>query len=162
MAERALPDSSHQRLCPQSESSLPPALPDALQDQQVGVTLAPSKLLPLLWGLEHVRCCVRHLGRESVSRRRQALLYAGRQRKVHCFRSSLACKSPGRGRRGWAGTPSPSGASLHLRCYSRDGHLPGGTGLAYTASLPFLLISLRVLVSSVMGKPFLIVFSPSS
>lgn len=60
------PRGSHQRLCPQSESSLPPALPDALQDQQVGLTLASSKLLPLCWDSEHVRCCVRRLRRESL------------------------------------------------------------------------------------------------
>ena len=39
---------------------------EILQDQQVGVTQAPFKLL-LLWVLEHVRFCVHSLRLESIS-----------------------------------------------------------------------------------------------
>ena len=42
------------------------ALREALQDQQVGLTQAPFKLLPLRGDLEHVRFCVRPLRAESV------------------------------------------------------------------------------------------------
>ena len=40
---------------------------ETLQDQQVGLTQAPLKSLPLPWVLEHVRFCVRSLRVESVS-----------------------------------------------------------------------------------------------
>ena len=36
-------------------------LQETLQDQQVGLTQVPLKLLPLCWDLEYVRFCVRPL-----------------------------------------------------------------------------------------------------
>lgn len=42
-------------------------LQEALEDQQVGVTQAPFRLLLLPWVLEHVRLSVHPLGVESVS-----------------------------------------------------------------------------------------------
>ena len=45
LVEQALQDGCHQHLCPQG----------ALQDQQVGLTEAPFKLLLMPWFLEHVR-----------------------------------------------------------------------------------------------------------
>ena len=45
-------------------SSCLPPLQEALQDEQVGLTQAPSKLLLLPWVLERVRFCVCPLGVE--------------------------------------------------------------------------------------------------
>lgn len=42
-------------LLSQRESQLPPASQEVLQDQQVHLTQAHFQLLPLHWGLEHVR-----------------------------------------------------------------------------------------------------------
>ena len=44
-----------QHLCPQREPYLSPASLQTLQEQQVGLTQASFKLLPLPWDLEHVR-----------------------------------------------------------------------------------------------------------
>ena len=45
-------------LCPDGKSQLPPDFPVTLQDQQVGLTQTPFKLLLLPWFLGHVRVCV--------------------------------------------------------------------------------------------------------
>ena len=56
----------HQRLHLQRESQLPPAFWEALQDQQVGLTQASLKLLPLHWVSECVRFCRHPLRAESL------------------------------------------------------------------------------------------------
>ena len=48
-----------------SRSCLLP-LQEALQGQQMGLTLAPFKLLPLFWDSEHVRFCMCPLKVESL------------------------------------------------------------------------------------------------
>lgn len=53
-------------LLSQRESQLPPASQEVLQDQQVHLTQAHFQLLPLHWGLEHVRFSSSPLRVESL------------------------------------------------------------------------------------------------
>lgn len=56
-----------QCLCPQVSSRYLLSVQEALEDQQLSLTQAPFRLLPLPWVLEHVRFCVHPLGVKSVS-----------------------------------------------------------------------------------------------
>lgn len=58
--------SCYYHLLSQRESQLPPASQEVLQDQQVHLTQAHLKLLPLHWGLEHVRFSSSPLRVESL------------------------------------------------------------------------------------------------
>ena len=66
LVEQIPPNGHHQHLCCQGESQLSPASPEALQDQQLALTQAHFKLLPLCWVLECVRYHVCPVREESL------------------------------------------------------------------------------------------------
>ena len=66
LVEQAPQNGCHQHLCPQVDLSCLLSLQVALQNQQVGLTQSPFKLLILCWYSEHVRFCANPLRVESL------------------------------------------------------------------------------------------------
>ena len=76
-------------------------LGEALQDQQVGMTQAPFKLLPLCWILEHARFCMHPLRAESLfptalqlSHMQVPLAFKARHSGVVCLVQDLQAEEP--------------------------------------------------------------------
>ena len=133
-------------------------LQEALQDQQMGMTQAPFRLLTLPWVLEHVRFCMHSFTVESLFYRPLALMYMAF--KVSHSGGSSLCRSLELGSQMWDLDPSLPWENSHNCDYPSLCELPpASVGFDYTAS-PLLLPILWWFLLYIFNceKSFLLVF----
>ena len=136
MVVTALQNSCHQHLCPQGKPHLPPPFREVPQDQQVGLTQAPFKLLPLGWISEHVRFYMSPLREESMF---PTALWLSHTSAPPAFKArssgglSSWCWTPRLGSLMWGSDHSLLGENLCSCDYPPICGLPTwGVGLTYT------------------------------
>ena len=138
-------------------------LQEALQNQQMGLTLAPFKLPPLLWDSEHVRFCMSQKSGIYVSYSPPALQYAspiGLHSQMFLELIFSVLDPWGRESDVELRSLTPWGRTTAIVIILPFvGHLPRNVGLHYTESLPFLSISSWLLLNIfTYGQSFLVVF----
>ena len=114
---------------------------EALQDQQLGPTQVPFKLVPLCWDLERMFLCMSFKSRISVSYSLPALLNVssvGSQSQTFGY-STSQFRTPGLVSLMWGSDPSLLGEDLRgwdsLPAYGLP-HQEGGSWLDYISTAP--------------------------
>ena len=145
-----------QHLHPQGDSQLLSLSLGGSLRSSVCLTQAPFKLLPLHWGLEHVKLLI------AESLFPLALRYVSPVGlKARCSEGLLSWgKTPGLGSLMWGSDPLLLGENYAIVIiFPFVGCTPGGVGLDYTMSLPLPLILFWFLLKIFScGKSFLLVF----